>query len=64
MNEANQRLGSYSGRISALFREARASVKENGVPSGVLRIGSLEHTLAKRLPPIWDSTLSAIPRWH
>lgn len=54
LNDAGERLYSYSGQINALFHEAMASVKENGVPKGILRIGSLEHTAALRLPPMLE----------
>ena len=51
LSEAGQRLLSYSGRIGALFQEAIASVKEDGIPNGALRIGSLEQTLSQHLSP-------------
>ncbi len=51
LSEAGQRLLSYSGRIAGLFQEAIASVKEDGIPSGALRIGSLEQTLSQHLSP-------------
>jgi DNA-binding transcriptional LysR family regulator len=51
-SDSGQRLLSYSSRIDALFHEAIASVKENGVPKGALRIGSLEQTISLRLTPV------------
>ena len=51
LSEAGQRLLSYFGRIGALFQEAIASVKEDGVPGDALRIGSLEQTLSQHLLP-------------
>ncbi len=54
LSDAGHRLLLYSGRIDALFHEAVASVKENGVPKGALRIGSLGQTLSLRLPPVLE----------
>jgi LysR family transcriptional regulator, cell division regulator len=52
LSEAGERLLSFSGRIDALFQEAVASVKEDGVPKGTLRIGSTEPTVSLRLPAV------------
>ena len=52
LSEAGERLLSYSGRIDALFQEAVAAVKEDGVPKGSLRIGSTEPTVSLRLPHV------------
>ncbi|SDF90193.1 DNA-binding transcriptional regulator, LysR family [Terriglobus roseus] len=52
LSEAGERLLSYSGRIDALFQEAVAAVKEDGVPKGTLRIGSTEPTVSFRLPSV------------
>ncbi len=52
LNEAGQRLLSYADRIEALFQEATAAVKEQGEPSGILRLGALEQTLSARLPDV------------
>jgi LysR family transcriptional regulator, cell division regulator len=52
LSDAGERLLSFSGRIDALFTEAVAAVKEDGVPKGTLRIGSTEPTVSLRLPPI------------
>lgn len=54
LNEAGQRLLSYASRINTLFHEAVAAVKDNGSPSGALRLGSLEQTLSTRLPPVLE----------
>ena len=51
LSDAGKRLLSYSDRIGALFQEAIASVKDDGIPSGALRIGSLEQTLSQHLSP-------------
>ena len=52
LSDAGERLLSYSGRIDALFQEAIAAVKENGIPKGALRIGALEQTVSLRLTPV------------
>lgn len=52
LSEAGERLLSYSGRIDALFQEAVAAVKEDGVPKGTLRVGSTEPTVSFRLPSV------------
>jgi LysR family transcriptional regulator, cell division regulator len=61
LSDAGERLLSYSGQIDALFQEAIASVKENGVPKGALRIGSLEQTLSLRLPPVLEQYSTLYP---
>jgi DNA-binding transcriptional LysR family regulator len=51
-SEAGLRLLGYSEQINALFREAIAAVKEDGVPKGGLRLGTTESTLVAQLPRI------------
>ena len=51
LSESGKRLLAYSDPIDALLQEAIASVKENGVPKGLLRIGSLDQTLSLHLTP-------------
>ncbi|HEY2040269.1 MAG TPA: LysR family transcriptional regulator [Edaphobacter sp.] len=52
LSDAGTRLLSFSGRIQILFNEAVASIKEDGIPKGSLRIGSTEPTVSLRLPEI------------
>jgi LysR family transcriptional regulator, cell division regulator len=52
LSDAGERLISFSSRIDALFHEAVAAVKEDGVPKGSLHIGSTEPTVSVRLPPV------------
>src|SRR5580698_6213763 len=52
LSDAGQRLLSYSGQIRSLFREAVAATKEDGVPKGILRIGTTENTVRPELPRI------------
>jgi DNA-binding transcriptional LysR family regulator len=61
LSDAGERLLSYSGRIDSLFREAIASVKEDGVPKGSLRIGSTEPTVSLRLPHVVTQYTSRHP---
>lgn len=46
------RLLDYAERLLQLAEEAKAAVTGKGVPSGPLRIGSMETAAALRLPPI------------
>lgn len=52
LSDAGERLLSFSRRIDTLFHEAIASVKEDGIPKGALRIGSTEPTVSLRLPQV------------
>jgi DNA-binding transcriptional LysR family regulator len=61
LSDAGERLLSFSGRIDALFHEAVAAVKEDGVPKGSLRIGSTEPTVSLRLPPVITEYTSRYP---
>ena len=49
-SEAGLRLLSYAKQIGSLMQEARAAVKEDGIPKGRLRIGTTETTVGLRLP--------------
>src|SRR5580698_5267578 len=48
LSDAGTRLLSYSNRIHTLFSDAIASVKEDGIPKGSLKIGSTEPTMSMR----------------
>jgi DNA-binding transcriptional LysR family regulator len=50
----------YAERLLALSAEAQAALRD-GVPRGVLRIGSLESTAATRLPPLLSRYHLAYP---
>jgi len=62
LTAAGERLLPYAKRIGALLLEARQAVAEGPVPSGALRIGSLETTAAMRLPPILMAYTRAYPK--
>jgi DNA-binding transcriptional LysR family regulator len=47
---AGRRILPYAARLSKLLSDASAAARDNGRPSGVLEIGTLETTLALRLP--------------
>ena len=51
LSDSGKRLLAYSGPIDALLQEAIASVKEDGIPKGLLRVGSLDQTLSLHLSP-------------
>ena len=61
LSDAGRRLLSYSGPIDTLLKEAIASVQENGVPKGSLRVGSLEQTLSVRLPAVLTQYTARYP---
>lgn len=48
---AAQRLLPFVARLEKLMTEAQAAARDEGVPNGVLQIGSLETTAALRLSP-------------
>src|ERR1700726_716207 len=47
---AGRRMPPLSARISRVLSEARAAARDDGVPDGVLEVGTLETTAALRLP--------------
>ncbi|OYX08313.1 MAG: LysR family transcriptional regulator [Rhizobiales bacterium 32-66-8] len=62
LTAAGERLLPYAKRIGQLLLEARQAVAEGPVPSGALRLGSLETTAAMRLPPILMAYTRAYPK--
>jgi DNA-binding transcriptional LysR family regulator len=47
---AGRRMLPFSARISRLLSDAKAAARDDGVPGGVLEVGTLETTAALRLP--------------
>lgn len=47
---AGRRVLPYAARLSKLLADASAAARDDGTPAGVLEIGTLETTLALRLP--------------
>ncbi|MDQ0590006.1 LysR family transcriptional regulator [Variovorax paradoxus] len=52
LTSAGQRLLPYAARAAALLQEATAITREDGEAKGTLTIGTMETTVAVRLPPI------------
>ena len=59
---AGRRMLPFSARISKVFSDARAAARDDGVPSGVLEVGTLETTAAIRLPSVLASFTKAYPK--
>ncbi len=59
--EAGRRLIPYAARVRQLLEEANAAVREDGIPKGTLRLGSLETTAALRLPAVLAAYAQAYP---
>jgi LysR family transcriptional regulator, cell division regulator len=58
---AGRRMLPFSARISRLLSDAKAAARDDGVPGGVLEIGTLETTAALRLPSVLASYTKAYP---
>jgi DNA-binding transcriptional LysR family regulator len=52
LTPAGRRLLPYADRVVRLLADARQAARDDGVPGGVLTIGSLETTAALRLTPL------------
>ena len=52
LTKAGGRLAPYARKVAWVLAEARRAALDEGEPSGVLQIGSLETTAASRLPPL------------
>ena len=59
--EAGLRLLPYASRVRQLLQEANAAAREDGVPKGTLRLGTLETTAALRLPAVLAAYAQAYP---
>ena len=59
---AGRRMLPFSARISRLLSDAKAAARDDGVPGGVLEIGTLETTAALRLPSMLASFTKAYPK--
>src|ERR1700745_481547 len=59
---AGRRMLPFSARISKLLSDAKAAARDDGVPGGVLEIGTLETTAALRLPSVLASFTKAYPK--
>jgi DNA-binding transcriptional LysR family regulator len=59
---AGRRMLPFSARISKLLSDAKAAARDDGVPSGMLEVGTLETTAALRLPSALASFAKAHPK--
>jgi len=59
---AGRRMLPFSARISRLLSDAKVAARDDGVPSGVLEIGTLETTATLRLPSVLASFTKAYPK--
>src|ERR1700737_830379 len=59
---AGRRMLPFSARISRLLSDAKAAARDDGIPSGVLEIGTLETTGPLRLPPVLANFTKAYPK--
>lgn len=62
MTPAGRRILPFSARLAKLLQDASTAARDDGVPSGVLEIGTLETTLALRLPGLVASFAKAYPQ--
>lgn len=58
---AGQRLLPFAGRAAKLLSDARTAARDDGSPSGTLRLGSLETTTALRLSPLLSGFAKTFP---
>jgi LysR family transcriptional regulator, cell division regulator len=61
LTAAGRRLLPYADRAAHLLDDARRAVADDGTPSGVLLIGSLETTAALRLSPLLSEFVATYP---
>jgi DNA-binding transcriptional LysR family regulator len=59
---AGRRMLPFSARISRLLSDAKAAARDDGVPGGVMEVGTLETTAALRLPSALASFTKAYPK--
>lgn len=62
LTSVGERLLPFAVQIATLLREAERVASDQTTPQGVLRIGSLETTVALRLPAILSAYASAYPQ--
>jgi len=59
---AGRRMLPFSARISKLLSDAKTAARDDGVPDGVLEVGTLETTAALRLPSVLATYTKAFPK--
>jgi DNA-binding transcriptional LysR family regulator len=62
LTSAGSRMLPFAVCMSKLLSDARAAARDDGVPSGVLEVGTLETTAALRLPSALASFTKAYPK--
>lgn len=62
LTKAGERLLPFARKMEALLAEARRAARDEGIPGGLLTIGSLETTAAQRLSPIITAFGAAYPQ--
>jgi DNA-binding transcriptional LysR family regulator len=62
VTSAGRRMLPFSARISKLLRDAGVAARDDGIPSGVLEIGTLETTAAVRFPSMVANFTKAHPK--
>src|SRR5580692_3539238 len=61
LTAAGRRLLPYASRAGRLLADARRAARDDGVPHGLVTIGSLETTAALRLTPLLANYAAAYP---
>jgi DNA-binding transcriptional LysR family regulator len=59
---AGRRMLPFSARISKLLSDAKTAARDDGVPDGILEVGTLETTAALRLPSVLATFTKAFPK--
>jgi LysR family transcriptional regulator, cell division regulator len=62
VTSAGRRMLPFSARISKLLSDARVAARDEGVPGGVLEVGTLETTAAVRFPSMLANFTKAHPK--
>src|SRR5580693_7630209 len=62
VTSAGRRILPFSARISKLLNDAKSAARDEGVPGGVLEVGTLETTAAVRLPSVLANFTKAYPK--
>lgn len=62
LTSAGRRMLPFAGRISRMLADARSAARDDGVPNGILEIGTMETTAALRLPSVLADFTKAYPK--
>ncbi|WP_431858948.1 LysR family transcriptional regulator [Azospirillum sp.] len=61
LTDGGARLLPYAVRVALLLDDAKRAARDDGAPKGALTLGSLETTMALRLPPVLASYAASYP---